>query len=240
MALLFHVGRPAPVASRTGTRDALTGAYLRLASPTTLNDSSMVKRKASAATPATPAVSSQSAGAARATAAAGQSVPQAAPRSGSSSSSASAPPTHYYQSGKDEYRVPKAWNDPLGYLRSVWDLYEATFAISMLETVSGACLTAPRRVLHRPLSDFIHDDRQWESILLRERRSSFVLTLPPADRYPRPPFTSPRRHPAHYYLLPVLGNDKLPSRSLAHHCEQSEVLFLWRGRVTLALPDLAV
>ena len=42
----------------------------------------------------------------------------------------------YAVSTKDGYRVPSLWSQPKAYLRSLWDLYEATFAISMLETVS--------------------------------------------------------------------------------------------------------
>ena len=42
----------------------------------------------------------------------------------------------YAVSTKDGYRVPRLWSQPKEYFRSLWDLYEATFAISMLETVS--------------------------------------------------------------------------------------------------------
>lgn len=55
-----------------------------------------------------------------------------------SASSASAKPQQprYSITSKDGYRVPRLLDSPKAYSRSLWDLYEATFAISMLETVS--------------------------------------------------------------------------------------------------------
>lgn len=40
-----------------------------------------------------------------------------------------------YMSKEPQYRVPTILNNPVEYFRNLWELYEATFAISMLETV---------------------------------------------------------------------------------------------------------
>lgn len=58
---------------------------------------------------------------------------------------ASAP--RYAVSSKDGYRVPKLLKSPKAYFRSLWDLYEATFAISMLETVSRPRIRSLRTVM---------------------------------------------------------------------------------------------
>lgn len=43
-------------------------------------------------------------------------------------------PNDYFTSDKGEYRMPKI-TEPLAYLTVLWRRYEATFAISMFETV---------------------------------------------------------------------------------------------------------
>ena len=68
-----------------------------------------------------------------------------------------------YMSKEPQYQVPTAFRNPVEYFKNLWELYEATFAISMLETVSLSTALSKAQANQDNDSQVL----QWESVLLR-------------------------------------------------------------------------